>query len=187
MLTHTRYLIHSPFFTSSDEDFQAKWKQMEQVKKDGKAKSIGVSNFLESQLEAILKTATIPPSINQTEYHTYLQHGNLLPYQKSKNIAMAAYAPLTPVTRARPGPCDDIFAFLAKKYYVSEGEIALRWCIDQGIVAVTTSAKQERLSDYLRVTTFKLTPKEVEDLNKAGAGKHFRGFWKKEFSDDDTR
>lgn len=187
MLTISRYLIHAPFFTSSEEDLQAKWKQMEQVKKDGKAKSIGVSNFLESQLETLLKTATIPPSINQTEYHTYLQHGDLLPYQKSKNIAIAAYAPLTPVTKARPGPCDNIFASLAKKYYVSEGEIALRWCIDQGMVAITTSAKQERLSDYLRITAFHLTPKEIEDLNKAGAEKHFRGFWKNKFSDDDRR
>lgn len=160
---------------------------MEQVKEDGKARSIGVSNFLESHLETVLKTATIPPSINQTEYHTYLQHGNLLPYQKSKDIALAAYAPLTPITKARPGPCDEIFASLAKKYFVNEGEIALRWCIDQGIVAITTSAKQERLSDYLRVTAFKLTPKEVEGLNKAGAGKHFRGFWQKQFSDDDRR
>ena len=89
------------------------------------------------------------------------------------------------MTKARPGPCDDILASLAKKYYVSEGEIALRWCIDQGVVAITTSSKEERLSDYLRVTAFKLTPREVEDLNKAGTEKHFRGFWCAKFGVDD--
>ncbi|MCJ1410481.1 hypothetical protein MMC19_004566 [Ptychographa xylographoides] len=181
------YLIHSPFFASSDEDFQAKWAEMEEVKRSGKARSIGVSNYLQPHLEATLKTATIPPSINQTEFHPYLQRGDLLPWQHSKHIAMSAYGPLTPVTKGRPGPCDEILATLAKKYYVGEGEIALRWCIDQGVVAVTTSGKEERLSDYLRATTFTMTPKEVDDLSKAGLGKHFRGFWKHKFNENDRR
>ena len=157
---------------------------MEQVKQSGKAKSIGVSNYLQKHLEATLKTAKIPPSINQTEYHPYLQHQGLLPYQNSHQIATAAYAPLTAVTKAKPGPCDSLYASLAKKYVVSEGEIALRWCIDQGIVAITTSGKEERLSDYLRATTFKLTPKEVQEISEAGDQKHFRGFWQAKFDKD---
>ena len=158
---------------------------MESVKKSGKAKSIGVSNYLKSHFEATLATANIPPSINQTEYHPYLQHEGLLPYQTSKGIAMAAYGPLSVVTKAKPGPCDDLLAELARKYYVSEGEIALRWCIDQGVVAVTTSSKEERLSDFLRTTTFRLTPKEVEQLSEAGKEKHFRGFWQAKFDAND--
>ncbi|KAL9117685.1 MAG: hypothetical protein Q9187_005778, partial [Circinaria calcarea] len=93
------YLIHSPSFAKSDEDLQAAWAAMEKVKKDGKAKSIGVSNYLQSDFEATLKTATIIPSINQTEYHPYLQREGLLPFQQQHNIAMAAYGPLTPITK----------------------------------------------------------------------------------------
>lgn len=159
---------------------------MEEVKKSGKARSIGVSNYLESHLAATLATASIPPSINQIEYHPYLQHENLLPFQKAnQNIATSAYAPLTPVTKAKPGPCDPLLESLATKYYVSEGEIALRWCIDQGIVAITTSGKEERLSDYLRALAIKLTPKEVSDLAAAGTQKHFRGFFNNEFAAED--
>lgn len=159
---------------------------MEAVKKSGKARSIGVSNYLKPHLEATFKTATLPPSINQIEYHPYLQHGDLIPFQKAnQNIASSAYAPLTPVTKAKPGPCDVILEKLAKKYYVSEGEIALRWTIDQGIPAITTSGKEERLSDYLRAMTFTLTPKEVKDISEAGAEKHFRGFWQGKFAADD--
>lgn len=55
-------------------------------------------------------------------------------------------------------------AALAKKYAVSPGEISLRWCIDQDIVAITTSGKEQRLSDYLRAMTFKLTPKEIQQV-----------------------
>lgn len=159
---------------------------MEEVKKSGKARSIGVSNYLEPHLSATLATATVPPSINQIEYHPYLQHEGLIPFQKTnQNIAVAAYGPLTPVTKAKPGPCDALLEKLARKYYVSEGEIALRWCIEQGIVAITTSGKEERLSDYLRAIAIKLTPQEVSDIAAAGAEKHFRGFWQNKFAADD--
>ena len=157
------------------------------MKRSGKARSIGVSNYLETHLRATLATATVPPSINQIEYHPYLQHeGGLISYQKAnQNIAVSAYGPLTPVTKAKPGPCDALLGNLARKYYVSEAEIALRWCIEQGIVAITTSGKEERLSDYLRALAIKLTPKEVSDIAAAGAEKHFRGFFQNKFAAND--
>lgn len=162
---------------------------MEEVKASGKAKSIGVSNYLVPHLTATMKTATVTPSINQIEYHPYLQHGGpsgpLLKYMKEHNIASSAYGPLTAATKAKPGPCDTLYADLANKYYVSEGEIALRWCLDQDVVAITTSGKEERLSDYLRALTFKLTPKEVEQIAEAGERKHFRGFWQGKFDAND--
>ena len=179
------YLIHSPFFAKTDEDFQKAWAAMEDVKASGKAKSIGVSNYLEPHLKATLATAKVPPSINQIEFHPYLQRGKLIDYHKSQNIAVAAYGPLTAATKAKPGPCDAMLASLAKKYYVSEGEISLRWCIDQGIVPITTSGKEERLSDYLRAMTFTMTPKEVKNLSEAGLEKHFRGFWQAKFDAND--
>ncbi|MCJ1260715.1 hypothetical protein MMC22_000577 [Lobaria immixta] len=180
------YLIHAPFFANSDADLQRAWAEMESVKKSGKARSIGVSNYLQPHLEATLKTATVPPSINQIEYHPYLQHGDLISFQQANlDIALAAYAPLIPVTKGKPGPCDVFLENLAKKYHVSEGEIALRWAIDQGIPAITTSGKEERLRDYLRAMTFKLTPQEVKNISEAGAEKHFRGYWKWEFPADD--
>jgi len=178
-------LIHQPFFAKSDADLQAAWREMEAVKASGKARSIGVSNYLEKHLKATLATAKTPPSINQIEYHPYLQHGNLLAFQKEHNIATAAYAPLTPATKAKPGPCDQMLEKLARKYYVSEGEVSLRWCIDQGVVAITTSGKEQRLSDYLRAMTFSMTPKEVEQLGAAGMQKHFRGFWQAKFDAND--
>jgi hypothetical protein len=88
----------------------------------------------------------------------------------------------------------------------------LRWCIEQDVVAVTTSSKEQRLSDYLRAMTFKLTPAEVKmvsclvlvlicpgvdstdiwlssllQINEAGSEKHFRAFWTHKFAEDDRR
>jgi len=58
---------------------------------------------------------------------------------------------------------------LAKKYAVSPGEISLRWCIDQDIVPITTSSKEQRMSDYLRAMTFKLNPAEIKQVCRVSA------------------
>jgi diketogulonate reductase-like aldo/keto reductase len=133
----------------------------------------------------VLKTAKVIPSINQIEYHPFLQHGNLLEFQRSHGIATAAYAPLTAVTKAHTPALDEKYDVLARKYGVTPAEIALRWCIDQGVVALTTSSKEQRLKSYLKIGQFKLTPKEVEDIKELGKEKHFRGFWAVKFDKDD--
>ena len=78
----SRYLIHAPFFSEKKEEHQAKWKQMEELKAAGLARSIGVSNYLPEHLDWLLETATTPPSINQIEFHPYLQHAGLIDYHK---------------------------------------------------------------------------------------------------------
>ena len=181
-----QYLIHAPFFAAgSEEALQSKWADMEAIQASGRAKTIGVSNFLKKDLEAILKTAKVVPAINQIEYHPYLQHGDLLPYHNEKGIATSAYGPLTAVLKATPGPLDETYAALARKYGVTPGEIALRWVIDQGIVVLTTSTKEDRLRAYQKVGKFKLTPKEVETISEIGKKKSFRGFWLNKFAADD--
>lgn len=70
------------------------------------------------------------------------------------------------MTKGAGGPADDILEKLAKKYAVNAGEISLRYCIDQDIVPITTSSKEQRLSDYLRAMTFKLTPAEIKQVRK---------------------
>ncbi|KAK0946498.1 hypothetical protein LTR29_001966 [Friedmanniomyces endolithicus] len=181
------YLIHAPFFSDSKADHQHKWKQMEDLKEQGLTKSIGVSNYFTEHLDFIFETCKIPPAINQIEFHPYLQRTELIKYHKAKGIATEAYGPLTPVTKGGPGPVDDILAGLARKYGVNPGEILLRWCIDQDIVPITTSGKEQRLSDYLRAMTFKLNPKEIQQINEAGSQKHFRGFWNHKLAAEDHR
>ncbi|POS84235.1 putative NAD/NADP-dependent indole-3-acetaldehyde reductase, partial [Erysiphe pulchra] len=180
-----QYLIHAPYFAKTESDLQQKWADLEAIYASGKAKSIGVSNFLQKDLEVILKTAKIKPAINQIEYHPYLQHGDLIPFQKKVGITTSAYGPLTAVTKAKPGPLDGLYDELAKKYSVTPGEIALRWIIDQGVVALTTSGKEERLKQYQKISQFKLTEEEINSITETGKKKHYRGFWREKFADDD--
>ncbi|KAI1427546.1 aldo/keto reductase [Xylaria sp. FL1777] len=184
------YLIHAPFSAPSPAHLQQTWAALEAIQASGQARSIGVSNFGVAELETILQTARIPPAVNQIEFHPYLQHAadGLLEFCRAKNIAVAAYGPLTAVTRARPGPCDAAYARLAGKYGVSEADVALRWCIDQGVVAITTSSNEQRLEGYMnKLPAFKLTPKEIEEIAEEGKKKHFRGYWTNRFAADDRR
>ena len=169
------YLIHSPWFAGNDEELQQAWKEMEMVKQAGKARSIGVSNYLQRHLEVVLKSAEIIPAVNQIEFHPYLQREGLLPWCKSKGIVVEAFGPLTPITKARPGPVDEALKTLATKYGVGEEAVALRWCVEMGVVAVTTSGREERLRGYLQATGFELTGEEVEEMSRRGKEKHFRG------------
>jgi diketogulonate reductase-like aldo/keto reductase len=158
---------------------------MEALQQSGLVKSIGVSNYLPVHLNAILKTAKVVPACNQIEFHPYLQRTELLTLHKKHGIATTAFGPLSAATKAKPGPVDDYVNRLVKKYAVGENEIFLRWCIDQDIVPITTSSKEQRMSDYLRVATFKLTPAEIKEINELGQSHHYRGFWQKFFDDKD--
>ncbi|KAJ5693319.1 hypothetical protein N7462_002742 [Penicillium macrosclerotiorum] len=179
------YLIHQPFFAKTEAQLQEAWAAMEQVKASGKARSIGVSNFLQSHLETVLKTAQVIPSLNQIEYHPYLQHGDLVPWQHSKGIKTVSYGGLTPIIRAPDGPLGPLLEALATKYAVSPAEILLRWTVDRGGVAITTSSKEERLAGYLRALSFELTPLEVNEISELGLQKHYRAFWQEKYAADD--
>ncbi|KAI0423841.1 aldo/keto reductase [Xylaria sp. FL1042] len=184
------YLIHSPFRARSPEHLQQTWAALEAIQASGRARSIGISNFSVADLKTILQTARVTPAVNQIEFHPYLQHtaDKLLEFCREKNIAVAAYGPLTAVTKAKPGPCDGSYAELARKYGVEEGDVALRWCIDQGIVAITTSANEQRLKGYMnKIPSFKLTPKEIARIAEEGEKKHYRGYWTNRYAADDRR
>ncbi|KAK5941184.1 hypothetical protein PMZ80_006461 [Knufia obscura] len=180
------YLLHSPFDAKGDKKIlQNAWAAMEQIAASGKAKSIGVSNYLKEHLDATLETAKVRPAINQIEFHPYLQHGDLITYHKSKDIKLSAYGPQVPVTKASDGPLTPLLEQIAKKYAVNPGEVLLRWVLDQGIVAITTSSKEQRMSDMLRVVMFNLTPKEIEQISETGNSYHYRAFWGHIFDKND--
>ncbi|KAH8131485.1 glycerol 2-dehydrogenase (NADP+) [Trichoderma asperellum] len=182
------YLIHGPFFADNDEELQQRWADLEAIKASGRAKSIGVSNFLQEHLEAILKTAKVVPAINQIEYHPYLQHGDLVAFHKKHNIAVAAYAPLLPLTTVKGGPAVPVYTKLAEKYGVTDSDVGLRWVLDQGLVVITTSSKESRLAGYLeRLPKFKLTDEEVAEISTEGDKYHYRSFWRNKFAADDRR
>lgn len=178
-------MIHAPYFAKTDEELQQQWAEMEKVQASGKARSIGVSNFIQKDLEVVLKTAKVVPAINQLEYHPHLQRGDLIPFMQKHGIQPSAYGPLTPVTRVKGGPLDSVLPSIAEKYGVTSGDVLLRWSIEQGVVPVTTTSKESRMKEYARAATFTLTPDEVQKITEEGNKKHYRAFWTNKFDADD--
>ncbi|KUI53672.1 NADPH-dependent conjugated polyketone reductase C1 [Cytospora mali] len=170
------YLVHTPYLKGPDADLRTAWVHMQAVKASGKARSIGVSNYEESHLAGTLAgiaTGTVP-SINQIEFHPYMQHRGLTEFSKScadgRGITVSAYGAMHPVTRnPNPGgPLDQTLERVAASHGVTVGLVCLRWCIDQGVVVITTTLKEERMKEYLRVFDLKLSEAEVKDISDAG-------------------
>jgi diketogulonate reductase-like aldo/keto reductase len=159
---------------------------MEDLKKAGKAKSIGVSNYLHSDLEATLKGASDPPVINQIEYHPYLQRANnYIPWMREHGIEVASFKGLTPVFRAPDGPLKEPLARIAKVHGTTEAVVILTWLMQNQIVAVTTTTKPERLDEYAQALKTRLSQEELHELSEIGSTYHFRMAWGEHFEDDD--
>ncbi|KAG4028389.1 hypothetical protein MFRU_022g01070 [Monilinia fructicola] len=178
------YLLHTPWI-ETHKTLQEAWSEMEAVKASGKAKLIGVSNFVVTDLEKILDASLEVPAVNQIEYSIYLQRKELYSFCQKHQIVLQAFAPLSPCTVAAGGPVDTLLSSLSTKYATTEAGICLRWCIDMGVGVVTTSHDENRLKEYLRIFEFRLTPEEVEELSRVGAEKHFRKYFPHRFAADD--
>lgn len=167
------YLIHEPWNLHTPEDYQNAWRGMEEVKASGKAKSIGVSNFVRKDLEMILKSSPQElPVVNQLEYHPYIQRENdgvpYIPWMQEQDIQVEAFKGLTPLARCPEGSLVGPLERIAKSHNVSESAVMLRWSLQQSIVAITTTRKKERLREYAQALTFKLTKGEMDEIFSEG-------------------
>ncbi|OWB82259.1 2-dehydropantolactone reductase (A-specific) activity protein [[Candida] boidinii] len=172
------FLIHTQKLDLEAYPIDYYWGELEKLYNEGLAKNIGISNFDTEHLESIYKIAKIKPAVIQLEFHPYLQQQSpgIFEYLKDKNILVEAYGPLIPLTKAKPGPLDDVLTALSKKYNASETQILLRWVQQQGIVTVTTSSNPKRMDDIMDSFNLTLSDEDVELIRETGKKKFFRGF-----------
>lgn len=161
------------------------WIGMEEAKNAGLTKSIGVSNFTADHLDEILEVATISPAVNQLEVHPYVWKAlqPTLSLHEKYNIVTSSYGGLSPLVRGRGGPLDLLVERIrvrlehARGSTVSEGQVLHKYFQQKGILVVTTSAKVERVQEYLDTENVpELTPDEIKDIETAGAKLHKRFF-----------
>ena len=180
------YLIHNPFVPPPGQ-LKAFWKVLEDLKDEGKLKSIGVSNFRPQDLEEILDGAKHKPVVNQVEFHPYtLVHLEpVLAIHAKHGILTTSYGPLTPVLRhPTGGPLKPVLERIALRLTEKYGEkidasvVLLLWTKAQGVVAVTTSANEERIKGLAEVykSDWELEKDEVEEITKIGKTIHYRHY-----------
>ncbi|KAH3900807.1 related to NADPH-dependent alpha-keto amide reductase [Saccharomycodes ludwigii] len=179
------YLLHTPTITLETSGITLKeaWKQMETIYESGLAKNIGVSNFSVADLEYIKSFGKYKPQVNQIEFHAYLQAQTpgIVKYCFDNGIIVEGYSPLTPITKARPGPLDNLLTNLAEKYGKSELQILLRWVTQYGVVVLTTSSKRERLLEAIDIFSFELSKQDFEEISKIGKQKVFRSVFNENY------
>ncbi|KAJ7601047.1 NADP-dependent oxidoreductase domain-containing protein [Mycena floridula] len=164
------YLIHFP--GAVVPDFISAWKQFQQIKADGLAKSIGVSNFMVEDLEQVINIGKSPPVVNQIQLHpyNYVEMKPVLEYCKAKNIVIEAYGSLAPLTTYPGGPVDAPLEAAALVRGATTSQIIQLWVKSKGVVIVTTSSSKQHLEEYLSVFDLPpLTEVEIAAIEKAAA------------------
>lgn len=187
------YLLHAPFRRADGGPLPLPlpvlWASMEGLVTAGLVRTIGVSNFRPCDLEEIAAARpTIPPAINQVERHPCLRQPALADACKASGIALAAYGPLVPLTRAGQGTVSVAAAAAAiaasRGGGVTAARVLISWALHapQGklgsAVAVTTTSSPERMADALAASCLQLTSEEVGSLDAAGdAAPPLRAYW----------
>ncbi|MDO9553830.1 aldo/keto reductase [Rhodonellum sp.] len=173
--------IRKDFYTYSDVPLSQTWAAMEEVKKLGYARNIGVSNFNITKLGEILKNCTEKPEMNQVEMHPYLPQEKLVNFCKSNGIHLTAYSPLGSGDRSSEAkkPDEPILLedkkirVLAEKHHCSAAQILIAYSIHRDIVVIPKSVNQERIKQNLEATKIQLDEGDFEKLNSISTRHRF--------------
>ena len=159
------YLIHWPV----KEKYTATWKVMEEIYRSGRARAIGVSNFLQHHLEDIFGMARIKPMVNQMECHPYLVQQPLIDFCHSHNIVYEAWRPIM------HGKVNELplFIELSKKYKKMPVHIVLRWNLQKGIVTIPKSVHKDRIESNANIFDFELSDEDIHRIDALDRNERF--------------
>jgi diketogulonate reductase-like aldo/keto reductase len=142
------YLIHWPVPKLRSET----WRALQELQRDGRCRSIGVSNYGTEHLEELLADSRVVPSVNQVEFSPFLYQRELLDYCRGKGIQLEAYAPLTRGRRLD----EPVLAELARAHHRTPAQLLLRWGLEHGVVEIPKSVRRERIEENARIFDFEL-------------------------------
>jgi 2,5-diketo-D-gluconate reductase A len=164
------FLIHWPLPSLYDGDFVSTWKVLEEFKKDGRAKSIGVSNFQVSHLEKLAEEAEHVPAVNQIELHPYLLNKEVDDYNMSHNIATEAWSPI-----AQGGVLEDTtIKAIAEALQRTPAQVVLRWHIQHKNVVFPKSSNVERMKENINIFDFELSEEQMTKIDGLDKGEEGR-------------
>ena len=155
------YLIHWPM--PKLDAYVDTWRTFETFARDGRAKSIGVSNFLVPHLERLLAEADTVPAVNQVELHPIFQQRELRAFQDQHGILTEAWGPLGQgkYDLFGKGPVKDA----AAAHGVTPAQVVLRWHLQTGNIVIPKSSSRARMTENFDVFGFELTPEELAAID----------------------
>ncbi|AQT81224.1 oxidoreductase [Mycolicibacterium litorale] len=164
------FLIHWPLPTLYDGDFVSTWKTLEEFKSDGRARSIGVSNFQIHHLEELARDTETVPAVNQIEVHPYFTNDAVRAYGIDHTILTEAWSPIAQGAVLT----DPVVGQIAQKIGKSPAQVVLRWHIERGDIVFPKSVTTERIKENFEIFDFELGDDEIDaltELDKGEAGR----------------
>ena len=158
------YLIHWPAnkvrYKNPSEVNAVTWQALEELYEEGRAKSIGVSNFLPHHIEELKKSAKVLPMVNQIELHVGYMQEDVVAYNENNGIVTEGYSPLGTGALLE----NEILCEMAKKYQTTASAICISFLRKRGIIPLPKTTSPDRMSENLRL--IRIDEEDMEILNK---------------------
>jgi 2,5-diketo-D-gluconate reductase A len=160
------FLIHWPLPTLYDGDYVSTWQTLEEFTGDGRARSIGVSNFQVDHLERLAAETDTVPAVNQIELHPYFQNREVRAYDEENGIATEAWAPI-----AQGEVLDDeTIGDVAERVGRTPAQVVLRWHVQRGNIVFPKSVTPERIRENFEIFDFELDESDLERIDELDRG-----------------
>jgi len=155
------FLIHWPLPTRYDGDYVSTWRTLEEFYADGRARSIGVSNFQPHHLRRLHEGSEITPAVNQIEVHPYLTQDGVRGFCAEHQIAVEAWSPIAQGLVLT----DPTVGEIARRVGRSPAQVVLRWHIERGDIVFPKSVTPERIEENIAIFDFELSGEDVEAIS----------------------
>jgi 2,5-diketo-D-gluconate reductase A len=152
------YLIHWP--APSQGLYEETWQTLVEIQDDGRARDIGVSNFLADHLDRLGEISDVVPAANQIELHPYLQQGELRAAGRERGIVTESWTPLAQGAVFE----DSVLGEIAERHEVDVARLALAWNLRLGNVVLTKSATPERIRSNFEALTLELSDEDMQAI-----------------------
>lgn len=160
------FLIHWPLPTRYDGDFVSTWNTLEEFAADGRARSIGVSNFQVAHLGRLAEGSQTVPAVNQIEAHPYFTNDDVRAYGRAHGIATEAWSPI-----ARGKVLDDeVITRIADSAGKTPAQVVLRWHIQRGDIVFPKSVHPERIKSNFEIFDFELSGDDMDAISGLDRG-----------------
>jgi 2,5-diketo-D-gluconate reductase A len=160
------FLIHWPLPTLYDGDFVSTWLTLEEFYRQGRARSIGVSNFQVSHLRRLVQEGEVVPAVNQIEVHPYLCNEEVRATNAELGIVTEAWSPLAKGRFLQ----DPTVGAIASRLGRTPAQVTLRWHIQRGDVIFPKSTTPARIRENLQIFDFELEPEDIAAISALDRG-----------------
>ncbi|WPF82847.1 aldo/keto reductase [Sanguibacter sp. 4.1] len=154
------YLIHWP--TPAKDTYLDTWRAFEEIYASGRARAIGVSNFLPEHLERVVAAGGTVPAVNQVELHPALQQRDIQAANAAHGVVTEAWSPL-----AQGGALlsEEPITAIADRLGRSPAQVVLRWHLQQGRVVIPKSVTPSRIAENIALFDFELTGDDLAAID----------------------